>query len=148
MLKIIATALTLALAGSMPWALADDDPVKERHELMETMGDAAKVVGGTLKGEIEFDAAAVMDSFNTMHHVGTHVGGLFPEGSYVGGEDRAKETVWTDRAEFDALLAEFNAAVEAAILANPQDVDALKQVAPDIFDNCKACHEDYRIPGD
>lgn len=57
---------------------------------------AAKIVGGTLEGELHFDAAAV----------------------------------------------------EAAILAAPQDLDALKQLAPEIFSNCKARHEDYRIPGE
>jgi cytochrome c556 len=141
------TVLFVTLISFATLAMAEDDPVKERHEMMEDMGDAAKVVGGTLKGDIDFDAVAIMDSFDTMHFVGTHVGGLFPEGSYVGGEKRAKETVWTDRGGFDAQLAEFNAAVETAILAAPQDLDALKKVGPEIFNSCKACHEDYRIPG-
>ena len=51
--------LALLLAAGLP-ALAGETPQEQRHELMEQVGDAAKSVGGMLKGEREFDAAVAM----------------------------------------------------------------------------------------
>jgi cytochrome c556 len=144
---VTALILTALAAGPIP-ALAAGDPSHERHELMESMGDAAKPVGGMLKGEIDFDAATVMESLGTMQDVACKVRSLFPEGSYEPGEKKANEAVWTDREGFDKQLAAFAAAVDAAIEANPQSLDALKPVASEVFNNCKSCHEDYRTPGD
>jgi cytochrome c556 len=142
------TTLVLATLALMPGlAGAADNPGKERHELMESMGDAAKPLGGMLKGEVAFDAATVMESLRAMQDGAAKVGGLFPEGSYEPGEKKASEAVWTDRAGFDAQLAKFAAAVDAAVEANPQSVEALKPVASEVFANCKGCHEDYRTPG-
>ena len=149
MFRWTATALILTTLGAMPFlAMAADDPSHERHELMESMGDAAKPLGGMLKGEIDFDAATAMESLGTMQDVASRVGGLFPEGSYEPGEKKANEAVWTDREGFDNLLAAFAVAVDAAIQANPQSLEALQPVASEVFKNCKACHEDYRTPGD
>ena len=149
MFRLPVTVLMLTALVAVPLlALAADDPSHERHELMESMGDAAKPLGGMLKGENEFDAAMAMKSLDTFQDVASRVGSLFPVGSYEPGEKKASEAVWTDREGFDDRLASFAAAVDAAIEANPQSLDELKPVASEVFNNCKACHEDYRTPGD
>jgi len=140
--------LVLAIACLAPLVIAADDPAEERHERMEKVGDAAGPVGGMLKGELEFDAAVALASFVTMQQQVDGIGALFPEGSYVAGEDRATQAVWTNRADFDQKMSDFSAALDAAVAANPQDLEALKPVAQNVFKNCKACHEDYRSPGD
>lgn len=147
MLRIL-VALVFTCFSVLPMALAADDPVEERHELMEEMKDAAGPIGGMLKGEVEFDNAQVMKSLNSMWEGAAVFGNLFPEGSYVGGEEKAKETVWTDRAGFDQQLVKFQETLNVATMANPQNLEELKTVAPAVFKNCKSCHEDYRIPGD
>jgi cytochrome c556 len=131
-----------------PSGFAADDPAEERHERMEAVGDAAAPVGGMLKGELDFDAAKVMASFISMQEQINGIEQLFPEGSYVAGEDRATQAVWTNRADFDQKMADFAAALDSAIAANPQDLESLKPVAQNVFKNCKGCHEDYRTPGD
>jgi len=148
MQQIAVIVLLLVLAFAAPVTSAGDDPAKERHEMMENMGEAAKTLGGMLKGETAFDAALVMDSFSTMQEIGSLVVTLFPEGSYVGEPDTAAEGVWTDRAGFDAAMFNFVSAVDAAVEASPQSLDELKLVSSDVFKGCKACHEEYRIPGD
>lgn len=137
-----------AVFGLAPWAFAADDPAEERHERMEAVGDAAGPVGGMLKGELDFDAATVMASFMTMKEQIVGIDQLFPEGSYVEGEKRAAQAVWTNRADFDQKMVDFAAALDSAVAANPQDLEALKPVAQNVFGNCKGCHEDYRTPGD
>jgi len=140
--------LMLAVACLAPLLMAADDPAEERHERMEQVGDAAGPLGGMLKGEMEFDAATAMQSFLSMKEATTGIEELFPEGSYVAGEDRATMAVWTNRADFDQKLADFHVALDAAIEANPQTLDTLKPAAQNLFGTCKACHEDYRTPGD
>ena len=129
-------------------ALAAADPAEERHERMKDVGDAVGSIGAMLKGEADFDSATVMASLMTMQESTTGFDELFPEGSYVEGEKRATQAVWTHRADFDQKLENFNVALDAAIEADPQSLAALGPVMKKVFDTCKACHEDFRSPGD
>lgn len=145
---MVQKALTIcALAFMLPLtALVASGTVQEqRHELMESAKDAAKPVGGMLKGEVAFDAAEAMDSFKTWADVAARTGDLFPEGSETGYGTEAKATIWTDREGFNRELAAFSEAVDAAIAANPQDLESLKAAAGPVFKACKSCHEGYRV---
>ena len=126
-------------------ALAGSDPIKARHELMEDTRDAAKVIGGMLKGEKPFDADAAMAALMVWKKTATEAGDLFPEGSETGQDTEAKATIWTDRDGFNAALEKFSTAVDAAIAANPDNLDALKAAAGPVFKTCKGCHEGYRV---
>lgn len=124
---------------------ASDDPIHERHELMEGVGDAAKPIGQMLKGEREFDAAVVMASFETFEEASRQFGDLFPPGSETGQDTEAAPAIWEDRAGFEEALAAWADAVDAAIAANPQTLEETKPVAGEIFNTCKGCHDNYRI---
>lgn len=126
-------------------AIADANPILERQELMENTREAAKVIGGMLKEEQPFDAAAAMAAFETWKQTAAKAGDLFPEGSETGHDTEAKATIWTDRAGFDSKLADFGAQVDAAIAAQPENLEALKAAAGPVFQSCKACHEGYRV---
>ena len=52
-LKSRSLVAAIALVFTSP-LLAGDDPVHERHEMMEGVGDAAKPIGEILKGERDF----------------------------------------------------------------------------------------------
>jgi cytochrome c556 len=146
MIRVFLIAITLA---TLPLSvIASDDPAEVRHELMEGVGDGAKAVGGMLKGQREFDAQVAMDAFLVWQKAAEEFGALFPDGSYSGGPDEAKEEVWTDREGFDALLAAFADAVDQAVAANPQSLEELNAAAGPVFKNCKKCHEGYRVEGD
>lgn len=143
-LKSRSLLVAFALAFTTP-LLAGDDPIHERHELMEGVGDAAKPIGQMLKGEREFDAAVVMASFETFDDASARFGELFPPGSETGQDTEAAPAIWEDRAGFEEALATWADAVDAAIAANPQTLDETKPVAGEIFNACKGCHDDYRI---
>lgn len=138
------TAAAIALAFTSP-LFAGDDPIHERHELMEGVGDAAKPIGQMLKGEREFDAGVVMTSFETFDKASAQFGGLFPPGSETGEGTEAAPAIWEDRAGFEEALATWADAVDAAIAANPQTLEEAKPVAGEIFKACKGCHDTYRI---
>lgn len=123
-------------------AVGSDDPVHERHELMEKVGDAAKPVGAMLQGEVEYNAERVMQSLEVWAAVAEEFGGLFPEGS-EGGE--AAPAIWEDRSGFDAELAKWRAAIAAARTAAPATLDAARPALGPVFSPCKDCHESYRI---
>ncbi len=120
----------------------EGSPQHERHELMEGVRDGAEVVGPMLKGEVEFDAAAAMQTLETWKDVGEKFGDLFPAGS-EGGE--AAPAIWEDREGFDAALVKWQDATGAAIAANPQTLDEARASIGPIFDTCKNCHDTYRI---
>jgi cytochrome c556 len=139
----ITTVLTLVLVSSV--AVAETDPILARQELMESTRDAAKVIGGMLKEEQPFDAEAAMAALETWKKTATTAGDLFPEGSESGHDTEAKATIWTDRAGFESRLADFSTQVDAAIAANPDNLEALKAAAGPVFNACKNCHEGYRV---
>ncbi|MDH3756708.1 MAG: cytochrome c [Gammaproteobacteria bacterium] len=143
-LKTRSLIATVALTFTSP-LIAGDDPLHERHELMEGVGDAAKPIGQMLKGEQDFDAAVVMTSLKTFDEAAAQFGELFPPGSETGEGTEAAPAIWEDRAGFDKALATWSDAVDAAIAANPQTVEETKTVAGPVFNACKGCHDDYRI---
>lgn len=137
--------LTLSSLFVVSVAVAGSDPILERQDLMEQTRDAAKVIGGMLREEQPFDAEAAMAALQAWKKTATTAGDLFPEGSETGHDTEAKATIWTDRAGFDAKLADFNARVDEAIAANPDSLEALNAAAGPVFKACKACHEGYRV---
>jgi len=138
-----AVATTLLMISSS--AIAGDNPIDERHELMEKTGKAAKPVGQMLKGEAPFDAATLLTSLKTFESVGSKFGSLFPAGS-ESGDTKADPAIWEDREGFEAALAKWQDAVAAAIAAQPADVDQAKAAMNPVFGACKGCHDNYRIP--
>jgi cytochrome c556 len=136
----IGVILAAVLASTV--AIGGDDPAYERHELMEGVRDAAKPVGGMLQGELEYDAARVMQSLEVWAAAAEEFGGLFPEGS-EGGE--AAPAIWEDRAGFDAALVEWRDAIAAARDAAPATLDEAKPTVGPVFQSCKNCHDTYRI---
>ena len=143
---MIFTALLLLFPVSLVGA--EESPQEARHELMEGVRDAAKPVGEMLKGEREFNAAVAMESFQTWSEAAAIAGDLFPAGSETGYDTEARATIWTDREGFNAILLAFGEAVDAAIAASPQDLEALKTAAGPVFKTCKDCHEGYRVEED
>ena len=144
--KVIIGAVASLLSAQL--AMAGDSPQEQRHEMMEDTGAGAKTIGKMLEGETPFDAAAAMEVFQTWHEVAAQVGELFPPGTESGYDTKARPTVWSDRDGFNAALKGWAEAVDAAIAANPQDLEALQAAAGPVFKKCKACHEDYRVKDD
>lgn len=140
--RSLLAAIALAITSPL---FAGDSPQHERHELMEDVGEAAKPLGQMLKGERDFDAGVVMTSFRTFDGASGRFGELFPPGSETGEGTEAAPAIWEDRAGFDAALATWAEAVDAAIAADPQTLDDTKPVAGEIFEACKGCHDSYRI---
>lgn len=144
MFRVVILAVLAVLVSAGP-VLAGSDPILARQALMEDTRDAAKVIGGMLKGQQPFDTEAAMQAFAVWQTTAKKAGALFPEGSESGHDTEAKATIWTDRAGFESKLDDFATRVGAALEASPDTLEALKGAAGPVFQACKSCHEGYRV---
>jgi cytochrome c556 len=106
------------------------------------------VANSMLKGEIPFEVVAANAALRTTSAVAYSFGDYFPEGSETGGETEASPKIWEDMAGFQALLEEFRKDADAAVAAKPQDLEAFRVVMDELGQNCKACHDKYRLEDD
>ncbi len=142
--SIRALLITAALAAAS-LTVAADDPRLERHELMEDVGDAAKPIGAMLKGERGYEQSVVMSSLKTFEEVSMRFGELFPPGTETGEGTEAAPAIWEDREGFEAALADWRTATLEALAAQPETLDAAKPLLGNVFNQCKNCHDNYRI---
>jgi cytochrome c556 len=134
-------AASLLIAG-----VAHADAIAERKAIMkEKVGASMGVLVKTSKGEVAYDAAAVLAALTTMRESTANFGDLFPAGTETGGETTASPKIWEDTEGFKAALAKYRADLDAAIAAAPQDVAALGPVLGAVGGNCKSCHESFRV---
>ena len=126
-------------------ALAVDDPIKDRKELMKGNGKAMKGVVAMLKGEAPYDGGAVAKAMKDINGSLTTFVTLFPKGSDTGGETAAKPDIWDNKAEFDFIAKDLEAATAKAAAAAPSGLDAFKVAFGDVGKACKSCHEKFRF---
>lgn len=147
--KISAFVCAAVLAAGCGKAAVEEPqaegPQHERHELMEGVGKAAKVIGGMLKGETDYDAEAAMKSLQVFEDASSKFGDLFPEGSETGGGTEAAPSIWEDRDGFNAALQDWADATAAAIEAAPQTREDAGPIFNPVFKACKNCHDNYRL---
>jgi cytochrome c556 len=146
---MFAAASAVAIVLGVSVAVAQQDVIKERKELMKHNGAAAKVVGDMAKGDKPFDLAAVQKAFATFEDAAAKMPDLFPASSKDetgASADKFSPTpkVWEDMADFKAKFQKLGADAKAAS-ASIKDVASLKEALGNIGKNdCGACHKIYR----
>lgn len=145
--SVMASGLALSTVVGASLVHAADDPIKDRQAIMSSVGAAAGLGGGMMKGEIAYSPVAGKAAIATMNAASHSFGAFFPDGSNTG-DTGATEAVWDNSDGFAAELAKFSAATEKAMAAagkaGPADLDAFKAAMGPIFGTCKSCHETYR----
>jgi cytochrome c556 len=125
-------------------AIAAEDPIKERQQLMKSNGDSVKAVTAVLKGEKPYDAKDAEMAMKTINGSIAKFVTLFPQGSETGGDTAAKPEIWTSKAEFEAIAKQLDVATAKAAAAAPSGLDGFKTAMADVGRSCKACHEKFR----
>ena len=120
-------------------------PQEDRQANMKSIGMAMGTVAKMAKGETEFDAETALKAFVDMKAAAEGFGDLFPEGTETGAETEASPKIFSDRAGFDAKVAEFGAALQTASAEAPPDLNALRATLGAVGANCGGCHKAYRI---
>ena len=139
-----ASALFAVCANAGAHVKAEDlppGPIRERHELMESIGKHAKRIGDAVKkGETQSVAADA----ETISQDAEKIPGLFPEGS-THEKSRAKPEIWTHWKEFEQT-AHGLAADAAALAKTSKEGGDVKKASGKMFENCKSCHDSFRVP--
>ena len=117
--------------------------IRDRHELMESIGANAKKVGKAVKAG---DNATVASAAQKIQEAAGQITNLYPEGS-LHAKSRAKAEIWKNWSGFtaDAQKLQDTSAKLVTAAKNNGDVNAASKA---MFDTCKACHDDFRKPED
>ena len=146
---MFAVASAVAIALGVTVAVAQQDVIKERKELMKRNGAQGKIGSDMAKGDKPFDMAAVHKMFADFQDAAARMPNLFPPSSKVEtgpSADKFSPTakVWEDMADFKARFQKFAANAKAAD-ASVKDAASLKEALGNIGKNdCGACHRIYR----
>lgn len=120
--------------------------IKKRQEAMKAVGGGMKIIVGTAKGKIPFDAANINKAAMTIKANLLKAKTLFPDGTDTDAaiENRAKPEIWLDEEGFAAA---FKTAVAGAdnMAGVTMKADLLPALGK-LGGGCKGCHEKFRAP--
>jgi len=118
-------------------------PIRDRHELMESIGANAKKVGKAVKAG---DNPTVANAAEKINKASGQIVSLYPEGS-LHAKSRAKPEIWKNWAEFtaDAQKLQDTSAKLVTVAKDKGDIGAASKA---MFDTCKSCHDQFRTPED
>ena len=121
--------------------------MKQRHDAMETLGDATKAVHNALQASTP-EAAPIRQSAAKMADLAPKLLSLFPAGTGPDvGKTRAKPEIWQKPEDFAVKAHDFNRAAEdfnfAAISG---ELNQINTTFAALGKSCKACHDSYRAP--
>jgi cytochrome c556 len=135
----------LAVGFSVGAAIAQQDPVTKREDLMKQNNKHAVVVVKMMRVQQPFDAAAVDAAFAQWADTAQKLPGLFPENSKTGGDNRASPKIWLNKKDFDSKAAAFAKAVADNRDQAKSSLEGLRAAIPVVGKACDNCHEAYRL---
>jgi len=121
-------------------------PIEQRQAAMKAVGGQMRTLGGMANGRVAFDDFAAISALEIMRDAAATAQPLFPAGTGEGFETRAMPEIWADGTEFDAIMGQLIANLDAAIAAEPADLDSYRPLFGAVAGTCKSCHEKYRAP--
>ncbi len=116
--------------------------LKKRHDIMQTIGNHMRYLGGIARGRQAFDQAKVNEIGSEISVIANEFLTLFSDASEEEVGSRAGSAIFSDpegfKAEVDGLVA---AANTLAKVARPNEFDV---AFPQLAKTCNACHDIYR----
>ena len=144
MKRALIGAAVLAAGATVVLAQAAVSPaIKERKDLMKSVGAAAKEPGAMARGEAAFDLAKVQASLKVYAEATKKLPDLYPDNSKSGGDTAALPAIWEKKAEFVAIYAKLNKDAQAAATAI-KDEASFKAEWPKVMGNCGTCHKAFK----
>ncbi|ABE38862.1 cytochrome c, class II [Rhodopseudomonas palustris BisB5] len=146
MLRTVVVAGALLLSVSA--VVAQQDIVDKTQKLMKDNGRNAMLLGAMAKGDKPYDQAAVDAALKQFDETAKELPKLFPASvkglKAFDSKYSSSPKIWDERAKFDAEIADFAKAVNAA-QGKIKDVDTLKASFQPIGKQCGSCHETFRL---
>ncbi|MBX3027282.1 cytochrome c [bacterium] len=154
--RVVAFLATGMLATWSAEVRADDitnklppGPIRERHELMEEIGDQAENINNAFNvGSEGFDTSIIQRAGTTIAMDAHRIPDLFPKGS-TDPNSRALPKIWENWDEFVKLAKQLeDQAQKVSAAAGAEDDEDLKGKVKKMFATCKSCHDQFRKPKD
>ena len=133
--------LVSALLGAVV-AVAADDPVAERKQLMKGNGKVTKDMVGMLRGQAPFDMAAVTEALKVYANTAEKAPALWPD-STKGAKSATLPEAFEKKQDFEERFKKFGTDVKAA-QGTIKDEASFKSDMKVVLKNCNSCHELYR----
>lgn len=136
--SILALLLPMALHAAEP-----DDIIKYRQNMMKAIGGHTAAAGAIVHGKVDYKNQLPMHA-HALLALTSDIPALFPKGSDFG-DTKAKDEVWSNRAEFENRAK--NAKDKVATFAKAVQGGNQQAMASSFMkmgESCKACHKDFR----
>ena len=149
----VAAAIAVAVnAQTPPAAPTGPSPARQAVEVRKSIytliGANFRPIGAVLQGKAEYDAAEIQKRATRVAFLSGLLNEAFPDVSNVGEPDtKAKPEIWSNRADFDKRLKDFqdHVATLAAVATKEKTAsDAFKTAAGAVGQDCKGCHDNFR----
>ena len=139
-----AGALALGLASAAMAAASPAEAIQAREACMKANVKMMKVMVPVLKGKAAYDKAAIDAAIAHAEEACAGWAGWWGEDTKPGGavETEALETVWTDKAGFEAAGAAYMKGMEGVKAS--ADEASFKAAFPELGKACQSCHEKFR----
>ena len=123
--------------------------IETRKAAYTLIGNYFRQLGAVAKGTAPYDEADATKRIARIAFLSNLPGEAFPDVSNVGEPDtKAKANVWTNRADFDKRLKDFQAHAAALVQVNATEkgaTDAFKASVVALGEDCKGCHDTYKV---
>jgi cytochrome c556 len=153
-MAIVATGVLVSLPVGLRAEDDDDDlpagPIRERHELMEEIGDQAEDINDAFDvgGGEGFDTSIIQRAGTVIAMNAHRIPDLFPKGS-TDPKSRALPKIWEKWDEFVKLAKQLeDQAQKLSAAAGSEDDENLREKSKKMFGTCKSCHDQFRKPED
>jgi cytochrome c556 len=146
--RILAAAAVTTAALIATAAMAQEEPQVVRQDMMEQVGEANGVMGRMVRGQRDYDAAAVLEALETIREVAITFPDHFPEGSESGYETEALPSIWENPDDFAQRSQKLADDAATLIAAAPQDLETFQPLFQQFAGNCRDCHTEYRQSDD
>ena len=140
---LAAGSILVMLAPLALHAAEPEDIIKYRQNVMKAIGGHTSAAGAIVQGKVDYKSD-LLEHARSMQALTRNIPALFPKDSDFG-DTRAKDEVWSKRADFEKRANDAKAKVEVFAKAvqggNQQTIAASFK---DVGESCKACHKDFR----
>jgi cytochrome c556 len=154
--KSIVTVACIAFfgLGALAHAAEADDALKRAKKIEKLRGSAMYLqawslgpMAGMVKGQIPYDAAAFNTSAKRLSALAEMVEDLFREDLRSFALDtEAKPEIWDEYAEFSRLAGNLmDSSAKLAVVSAGGDLEASGKALTAVADDCKACHDKYKV---
>lgn len=145
-------AADAAPAGEKATAPAGPSPAKQAIEVRQSalilIGNSFKPIGAVAQGKAEYNQADIQKRVNRILVLSEFLESSFPEASNLGEPDTiAKAEIWSNKAEFDKRLKDFQehvATLAKVTAAEKTASDAFKEAFGAVGKDCKGCHDKFK----